>query len=112
MSYVIGDKLYLYIVRGTTLRIHEGVVSEPKTRGLCYGTRKPVVIFESGHLAELVPGKGAVGHIQSSGPRLWLDERDDALAKRLFLEYEMEKMAELEQKLEKKRELIKMLEEE
>lgn len=60
---------------------------------------------------ERLPNGSEIGSIQPGGPRLWLTERDDALAKKLFLEYELKKLEELKQAMTKKEELIKVLRE-
>jgi hypothetical protein len=108
MSFEIGPALYLYTARNGRFNVWEGVVVENKYR---YWT-KPVVKFAKRAQTEKCPNENEIGHIQSGGPRLWLTERDDALAKKLFLDYELGKLAELKRAMTKKEELIKVLREE
>ena len=107
MKFEIGTTLYLYTARNGKFNVWEGVVTENKRR---YYTR-PMVMFKKGTTYEFVPKENEIGSIQPGGPRLWLTERDDALAKKLFLEYELEKLEELKRAMAKKEELIKVLRE-
>lgn len=107
MEFKVGQTLYLYTARNGKFNIHEGVVTENKRR---YYSRM-MVAFTTKTTLEFLPKESEIGHIISGGPRLWMTERDDALAKKLFLEYEEEKLAELEKKIAKKKELIRVLRE-
>lgn len=107
MNFKVGDRLYLYTARNCKFHIWEGEVFERK--GRYYG--RLAVKFKNRTQMEMCPKETAIGHILGGGPRLWLTERDDALARKLFLEYEEGKLFELEKQVAKKRELIKVLRE-
>lgn len=103
-----GTTLYLYTIRTGEFRIHKGTVIEGR-----YGPGRPgwrKVSFITKQAKEFCPNTNEIGIIQTSGPRLWLTERDDAKAKQMFIEFEKGKLAELENQVAKKKALIKMLE--
>ena len=106
MNFKVGDHLYLYTARNCKFHVYEGTVTEAKRR---YINR--VVKFSNKTGFEFCPTERQIGHVLGGGPRLWLLERDDALARRLFLEYEEDKLLELEKQLARKRELIRVLKE-
>lgn len=108
MDYKIGDRLYLYTARNGKFNIYEGEVVVSK-RGYY---SKCQVDFKNRRTREWCPRGDQIGHVLGGGPRIWLLERDDALAKRMFLEYELGKLAELEKAIAKKKELIEVLREE
>lgn len=107
MEFKVGQTLYLYTARNGKFNIHEGVVIENKKR---YWTRL-VVEFKTRSSFEFLPKDHEIGCVCAGGPRIWLLERDDALAKKLFLEYELELLAKLERQIAVKKELIKVLRE-
>ena len=107
MKLEIGTPLYLYTARNGKFNVHEGVVTENRRR---YWS--PLIVkFEKRSGVEFVPKEDDIGHILTSGPKLWLTERDDVLARKLLLEYEEGKLAELERVMAKKKELIAVLRE-
>lgn len=94
-------RAYLYTIKeDDTLNIHEGRVS-------------PGVHTWSRH-CRFTPDKGS-WHYVSINPgeiyyrKLWLAERDDELAKRLYVEYHERKIKELERNLEKHKQAIAIL---
>ena len=103
----IGMPLYLYTARNGKFNVYEGMVTENKRR---YWTQR-IVTFKKRASTELAPKEDEIGHVLTKGPRLWLAERDDALARRLFLKYEKKKLEELKKQIDKKRELIAVLKE-
>lgn len=107
MNFKVGDHLYLYTARNCKFHVYEGTVEESKKRYYL----KHVVRFSGRTQLEFCPTENEIGHILGGGPRLWLTERDDALARRLFLEYEEDKLYEMEKLVARKRELIRVLKE-
>lgn len=107
MNFEIGTKLYLYTARNGKFNVWEGVVVESKYRFF----PRPVVKFAKRGQTETCPYECEIGYVQSGGPRLWLTERNDALAKELFLEYVLEKQEELKRAMAKKETLIEVLRE-
>lgn len=103
-----GTTLYLYTIRTGKFTVHKGVVIEGK-----YGPGRPgwrKVSFSTKQAKEFCPKIEEIGNIQTGGPRLWLIERDDNKAARMFIDYEERKLFELEKHVAKKRALIKTLE--
>lgn len=104
----VGTVLYLYTIRSGEFRVHKGKVIKGK-----YGNKYAVyhkVHFETRAAKEFCPKVNEIGVIQTGGPRLWLTERDDKKAAEMFIEFEKNKLAELEAKVDKKKALIKTLE--
>ena len=102
----VGTTLYLYTIRTGKFNVYKGKVIENKYGISAY--RK--VAFETRTNKEWCPNKSEIGVILTGGPRLWLTERDDVKAKKLFVKHEKAKLAELKEKVDKKKALIKMLE--
>lgn len=105
MAFEVGDTLVLYVARNNTLHIHEGVVSFNKHY------YRNFVIFTDGRAHERVPNRDRIGKIQGGGPRLWLTERNDNLARKMFLDYETNKLEALERQVKRKKQLIEVLRE-
>lgn len=101
-----GTTLYLYTIRTGQFKVHKGEATDDK-----YGPRYRKVVFETKINKERCPNVEEIGVIQTGGPRLWLTERDDDKARKMFIQYEEDKLFELEKQVVKKRALIKMLEE-
>lgn len=100
MSINLGEKLYKYNLKCGKLFVHEGEVIISKTY------KRMGIYFNDTRTMERVPkelGVVLTGKISS----LWLNERDDELAKRIFIEYEERKIAEIKELLDKR---IKSLE--
>lgn len=107
MKLEAGMPLYLYTARNGKFNVWEGVITENRRR---YWTRL-VVKFKKRSGVEFLPKEDEIGCIVTAGPKVWLTERDDALARKLLLEYEEEKLKELERAMTKKKELIAVLRE-
>ena len=101
-----GTTLYLYTIRTGVLKVHKATVFNDT--GMYW--RYPRVKFETKQGKGWCPKRNEVGVIQTGGPSLWLDKRNDDLAAKLFLDYENGKLAELEKQVDKKKALLKMLE--
>ena len=104
MKLELGTTLYLYTIRKGDFTVHKGMVVADKRgwyRKVAFETRADKVVC---------PDISEIGVIQTGGPNIWLFERDDDKAKKMFLEYELGKLALLEDQLAKKKALIKMLE--
>lgn len=104
MKSYVGKTVCRYNIKNGKFFIHEGVVTE--------GGRRLYVCFKDGTAKHICPKRGEFGKIFTSGPTLWLLERDDELAKRTFIEYEEQTSIELQKQIDRKRELIEMLKEE
>ena len=100
----IGTTLYYYTIRKGDFTVHKGAVVTDR-RGWY---RK--VAFETRSDKLVCPDIYEIGVIQTGGPSIWMFERDDDKAKKMFLEYELGKLALLEDQLAKKKALIKTLE--
>ena len=98
-----GMKLYGYTVRNGKFFIHEGTVNDN-------GIRK-IVNFTDGTFRQRCPRPEDIGVIRSEGPSLWLIDRDDKLAKQMFLKYEEHKLEQLQRQVETKINIIRMLRE-
>ena len=98
----IGDEVFKYTLRRGELRVHKGVVyMDGGYESVKFGWRE----YSGG----LCPREHELGIIMTDGPNLWLTDRDDELAARIFLEYEEQKLIELKKQVEVKKELISML---
>lgn len=107
MKLEAGMSLYLYTARNGKFNVWEGAITENRRR---YWTRL-VVKFKKRSGVEFIPREDEIGRVVTAGPKVWLTERDDALARKLLLEYEEEKLEELERVVAKKKELIRVLKE-
>ena len=103
MTIEPGMKLYRYTVRNGKFYIHEGTVNDN-------GIRK-VVNFTDCASKHRCPRIEDIGVVRNAGPSLWLIDRDDELAKQIFLDYEEYKLAQLRRLIDKKIEIIRMLRE-
>ena len=104
MSIEPGTKLYRYSIRRNKLCMHTGVVNE------CLG-RKRVVFVDGGinHSTVNCPRPEDIGVIRHIGLTLWMIERDDELAKQMFIDYEERQIHQIEKLLAGKREIVNML---
>lgn len=103
MKSYVGKTICRYNIKNGKFFIHEGVVTE--------GGRRLYVHYKDGTSKDICPGRGAFGKIFTNGLTLWLLEKDDELAKRTFIEYEEQKIMELQEQINKKQEIIKKLKE-
>ena len=104
MNQATGEILYRYTVRNGKLFVREGRVV------LRYGNLK-FVYFTSSNSGTRYPRENEFGVISAKGPSVWMTERNDEFVKRLFIEYEEQKLVELQRQIVRKTELIKMLKE-
>ena len=104
MEIPIGTVLYRYNIKNNKLYIHEGVVDN-------YGLRT-CVNFRDERNSVRAPREEDIGVIRTVGHSLWLRERDDKLAIRKFISFEEQKLAEMEERVKTKREVIAMLQSE
>lgn len=107
MNLEAGMPLYLYTARNGKFNVYEGVITEDRRR---YWTWL-VVKFKKRSGVEFLPKDDEIGRVVTAGPKVWLTERDDALARKLLLEYEEGKLKELERAMATKKELIRVLRE-
>ena len=96
-----GKILYRYTVKGDKFFIHEGVVNHTGFR--------PLVNFKDGGAALRCPREEDLGKIKSVGRSLWLEERNDDKARAMFIEYELDKIDQLKDQIDRKYRTIEML---
>ena len=101
MSYVINEHVFKYTVRNGKLFAHEGDI-------VMNGGHK-YVDFKHECSRTRCPKTDEFGIVHTNGPSLWLTERDDKLAASLFIEFEEQKLAELQRQIVIKTELINAL---
>ena len=99
-----GDTIYNYVLRNGKLHIHEVKVIET-------GYKRKAGYFKDTNTTRSCPKVDDIGVILSSGASLWLLDRDDELAKRLFIEFEENGIARLQEQIDKKSKLVEMLKE-
>ena len=102
MTNMTGILVYKYTIRKGKMFIHEGKVG---TNGL-----HKLVYFDDGRVGRY-PKMNEFGVIRSNGPSLYLNKRDDELAKKLFIEFEEASLAALQKQVTIKTELIRNLKE-
>lgn len=96
-----GKILYRYTLKDGKFFIHEGVVN--------WCGFRPMVNFKDGAPTQRCPREEDLGKIRSVGRSLWLEERDDKKASKMFIAYELKKIDELKAKIERKKETVNML---
>ena len=101
MDIKLNTILYRYTVHNGKLIVREGIVSN-------YGIRT-CVHFTDGSAAVRTPRPEDIGVMKPIGHSIWLAERDDEKARRMFIEFEERRIVELEETLRKKREVVRML---
>ena len=100
-----GMDLYLYSIRTGDFTVHQGVVAET---GYVFAVAYKVV-FAGNRPSVRCPEAHEIGVVKSTGPLLWLPERDDAKAKQLFIEFEKRKISEHEMQIERRKAMIEKL---
>lgn len=101
MTIELGSKVYYYTLdRNAKIHVHECEVQ-------LHGKHMVVLIDE--YRAKLLKAIDFDIVQANRSVRVWLRERNDELAKKLFLEYEEESLAELQEQIKKKSEKIKTL---
>lgn len=98
-----GKVLYRYTLKDGKFFIHEGVVNWTGFR--------PLVNFRDGSPTQRCPRDEDLGKIKSVGRSLWLEERDDDKARAMFVEYELGKIEQLKDQIDKKYKTVEMLRE-
>ena len=98
-----GKILYRYTVKNGKFFVHEGVVNDT-------GFRK-LVNFKDRSPTLRCPRLDEIGKIKTVGQSLWLTERDDAKARKMFINYEINKIVEMEMQIKRKKDNIRMLRE-
>ena len=104
MSIEPGDILYRYNVRHDRLIRYTGTVTNLNGRR--------VVIFKDSVSTVRCPREQDIGIIRSDGgfgPTLWMDSRDDELAREIFLEYEEDRLSKLRKQIAEKEKIVSML---
>lgn len=100
MPYATKTKLYHYVVRDKQLFVSEGVVKK-------YGSKLIVRFDDNGHWV-MCPDEYDIGIIEH-GTSLWLENRDDRIAKDLFLMYCREHLRELQKQIDSEIKFIEYL---
>lgn len=103
MSKNVGEKIYMYTMMNGKFFVHEGEVIQCR-----YNSRAKRVRFNDESSDKRYPNEIDIG-IVCGGRSLWLEDRDDELAKRLFIEHEETCIAEFEELIRRKLANIKML---
>lgn len=98
-----GTVVYRYTVKNGKFNVREGVVN-------CAGFRN-LVNFTDGGPAYRCPRKEDLGKIRSVGHSLWLNKKDDNLARQVFIDYELDKIDKLRKQIARKCAVIDMLSE-
>ena len=104
MTKNVGDKVYKYTLKNEKIFVHEGIIVEDRVR--------KSVRFEDKKLRVRLPKDEEFGIVQVSGPSLWLTEKDDRLAKRIFIEYLENGISELQETINRRSKLVDLLKEE
>lgn len=101
-SIPIGHVMCKYYIEDEQLKVAEGVFVERKG--------KKFVEFNSKDIPdESFPGYRNVERVWKGGDILWLTERDDALAKRLFTEYHVDVIKDLQKQINEVGDRITMI---
>ena len=103
MSKKVGEKIYMYTMMNGKFNVREGTIEEDE----CH--RKFIVYPDFGRDSYYFRATRRGFGIIINGITLYLEDRNDELAKRLFIEHEENDIAELEEKIGRKLENIKML---
>lgn len=96
-----GKIVYRYTVKNGKFFVHEGVINNTGFRTL--------VNFKDHSPSLRCPRDEEFGIIRTVGHSLWMTERDDNKARRLFINYEINKIVEMEEQIRRKKETLKML---
>ena len=101
MSIEVGDILYRYTIRHGRFIRNEGTVA------ICNGRK--TVLFRDGVTNVRCPRDMDIGVIRHVGPSLWMTEKNDELAKEIYLEFEERRLSELRRQLETKEAIVELL---
>lgn len=97
----VGETVYMYALRNEKFFVHEGTITKHGTHTCVY--------FKDTKRTVRLPRKEDFGVIHTKGSSLWLADRDDELAKRIFIEWEENSLAELQELIDRKTKLIDVL---
>ena len=101
MNGKIDQTVYQYTLRNGGLFVHDGTIIEDDDHKYVY--------FKDKKIKARCPSEEEFGVICTKGSSLWLTERNDELAKRIFIEYELQCVVDLQKQIDRKLELIKAL---
>ena len=111
MDIRVGETLYRYLLRNGQFSIDEVIVERVES---CW----TYVRIKETNKRVNGPKPGCIGVIVVPATSVWLRERNDILAKELLIQYEQESIAalqkdinEFQERINRKKALIKMLEE-
>ena len=96
-----GKVLYRYTVCKGKFFCHEGVVNDSGFR--------PLVNFKDGSQTVRCPRDGDIDTIRRVGHSLWMSERDDDKARAMFIKYELDKIEQLKKQIDRKIQIVNML---
>jgi hypothetical protein len=94
--------LYLYTMRNGKIFVHEGTVE-------LYTPTRRRVRFSDGSGSRCYPKH--IGVLDTTGPNVWLETRDDVLVRNKFIEYQEQQLDDLWKQIERKSKIIKKLKE-
>ena len=97
-----GDRVYRYIANGICFKVNEGSI-----RKLC--SREYIVDGTDGEWYGRLPYKYKAGTV-TLGMTIWMTERDDELAKNIFIEHERKTLLKLEKAIKNTKKRIDFLE--
>ena len=101
MTIEVGSRIYYYTLdRNAKIHVHE---CEVKLHG------KHMVVLVDEYRTKLLKTIDFDIVQANKSVRVWLKERNDELAKNLFIEYEEQSLAELQEQIKRKSEKIKIL---
>lgn len=101
-----GEIIYHYNIIDGELTVKKGII-KTANEGKKYSYK--YVEFDYGRLE--IPRMSEIGIIHSGRPSLWLFERDDELAKKMFIEYEEECIEKAKEDIEKRQKLLEVIKE-
>ena len=96
----VGDKIYWYTAKNCKFIVHEGEIIERHNQLLIY--------FKDDYSRVLMPKDDDFGKI-ISGTSLWLTERNDELARKMFIEYQEQCLSKLQKQIDDKIKFIELL---
>lgn len=100
----VGDIVYRYRVTEGKLKVDKGKVQELVKHRHDYLYR---ITFDDGHY-DIMPAKGEFGKVHV-GVKLWLSERNEKLARNLFIAHEEKRISKLQKDIENINKLIETL---
>ena len=101
-DFNVGDKVCWYTAKHNKFLIYEGEIIEEHN--------KKYVDFKDGRHSRHSLWRVKFGEIQN-GVSLWLPERNDELAKSMFIEYGEQFISKLQKQIDARLKLIKMMKE-